>query len=88
VVFDPGKWLYRTRSEGLTSYSCLSVLLPLRVRLGHLSWNNSGGSATVTTYLMPQELCWKIDQLNLGMVNIMEAIVMEMESILEHGIRK
>jgi hypothetical protein len=48
VVFDPGKWLYRTRSEGLTSYSCLSVLLPLRVRLGHLSWNNSGGSATFT----------------------------------------
>jgi hypothetical protein len=37
VVFDPGKWLYRTRSEGLTGYSCLSVLLPLRVRLGHLS---------------------------------------------------
>jgi hypothetical protein len=47
VVFDPGKWFYRTRSEGLTGYSCLSVLLPLRVRLGHLSWNNSGGSATV-----------------------------------------
>jgi hypothetical protein len=46
VVFDPGKWLYRTRSEGLTGYSCLSVLLPLRERLGHLSWNNSGGSAT------------------------------------------
>jgi hypothetical protein len=45
VVFDPGKWLYRTRSEGLTGYSCLSVLLPLRVRLGHLRWNNSGGSA-------------------------------------------
>jgi hypothetical protein len=31
VVFDPGKWLYRTRSEGLTGYSCLSVLLPLWV---------------------------------------------------------
>jgi hypothetical protein len=46
VVFDPGKWLYRTRSEGLTGYSCLSVLLPLRVQLGHLSWNNSDGSAT------------------------------------------
>jgi hypothetical protein len=46
VVFDPGKWLYRTRSEGLTGYSCLSVLLPLRERLGHLSWNNLGGSAT------------------------------------------
>jgi hypothetical protein len=47
VVFDPGKWLYRTRSEGLTGYSCLSVLLSLRVRLGHLSWNNSGGPATL-----------------------------------------
>ena len=46
VVFDPGKWLYRTRSEGLMGYSDLSVSLPLRVRLGHLSWNNSGGSAT------------------------------------------
>jgi hypothetical protein len=30
VVFDPGKWLYRTRSEGLSGYSGLSVLLPLR----------------------------------------------------------
>jgi hypothetical protein len=48
VVFDPGKWLYRTRSEGLTGYSYLSVLLPLRVRLGQ-SWNNSGGSATPVT---------------------------------------
>jgi hypothetical protein len=46
VVFETGKWLYWTRSAGLTGYSCLSVLLPLRVRLGHLSWNNSGGSAT------------------------------------------
>jgi hypothetical protein len=46
VVFDPGKWLYRTRSEGLTGYSDLIVLLPLRVRLGHLNWNNPGGSAT------------------------------------------
>jgi hypothetical protein len=49
VVFDPGKWLYRTRSEGLTGYSCLSVLLPLRVRLGHLSWNNSGCSTTASS---------------------------------------
>jgi hypothetical protein len=46
VVFDPGKWLYRTRSEGLTGYSCVSVLLLLWLRLGHLSWSNSGGSAT------------------------------------------
>jgi hypothetical protein len=30
-------------------YSGLSVLLPLRLRLGHLSWNNSGGFATEIT---------------------------------------
>jgi hypothetical protein len=54
VVFDPGKWLYQTRSEGLTSYSGLSVLLPLRVRLGHLSWNNSGDSATSLSLLPSQ----------------------------------
>jgi hypothetical protein len=46
VVFNPGKWLYWTRSEGLAGYSSLSVLLPLRVRLRHLSCNNSGVSAT------------------------------------------
>jgi hypothetical protein len=28
------KWLYQTRSEGLTGYSDLSVLLPLRRDLG------------------------------------------------------
>jgi hypothetical protein len=49
MVFDPSKWLYRTRFDGLTSYSDLSVLLPLRVRLGHLSWNNSSSSATYST---------------------------------------
>jgi hypothetical protein len=34
VVFDPKKWLYRTRSEGLMGYSDLSVLRPLRRDLG------------------------------------------------------
>jgi hypothetical protein len=56
VVFDPGKWLYRTRYEGLTGYSGLSVLLPLRVRLGHLIWNNSGGSATIILLTFPDVL--------------------------------
>jgi hypothetical protein len=37
----------------------------------------------VTTYLMPQELCWGMEQLNLGMVNNIEATVMEVESTLE-----
>jgi hypothetical protein len=53
VVFDPDKWFYQTRSEGLTGYSGLCVLLPLQVRLGHLSWNISGGSATPLTVVHP-----------------------------------
>jgi hypothetical protein len=57
VVFDPGKWLYWTRSEGLTGYSDLSVLLPLRVRLGHLNWNNSGGSATSIIFWLVYFTC-------------------------------
>jgi hypothetical protein len=28
---------------------------------------------------MPQELCWEMEQLNLGMVNFMEATVMEVD---------
>jgi hypothetical protein len=42
----------------------------------------------ITTHLMSQELCWEMEQLNLGMLNNMEAIVMEVESTLEEEIRK
>jgi hypothetical protein len=69
VVFDPGKWLYRTRSEGLTGYSCLSVLLPLRVRLGHLSWNNSGGSATDSTSTIFEIHKWLADPFALALIS-------------------
>jgi hypothetical protein len=37
---------------------------------------------------MSHELCWEMEQLNLGMLNNMEATVMEVESILEEEIRK
>jgi hypothetical protein len=37
---------------------------------------------------MPQELCSEMEQLNLGMLNNMEATVMEVESTLEQEIRK
>jgi hypothetical protein len=37
---------------------------------------------------MSQELCWEMEQLNLGMLNNMEATVMEVESTLEEEIRK
>jgi hypothetical protein len=43
---------------------------------------------SITTHLMSQELCWEMEQLNFGMLNNMEATVMEVESTLEEGIRK
>jgi hypothetical protein len=42
----------------------------------------------ITAHLMPQELCWKMEQLNLGMVNHTEATVIEVESTLEQEIRR
>jgi hypothetical protein len=42
----------------------------------------------ITTHLMSQELCWEMEQLNLGMLNSMEATIMEVESTLEEEIRK
>jgi hypothetical protein len=42
----------------------------------------------ITTHLMSQELCWEMEQLNLGMLNNMEATVIEVEFTLEQEIRK
>jgi hypothetical protein len=50
--------------------------------------SHKGQVNSITTYLMPQELCWEMEQLNLGMLNNMEATVMEVESTLEQEIRK
>jgi hypothetical protein len=49
--------------------------------------SHKGQVNNLTTYLMPQELCWKMEQLNLGMLNNMEETVMEAESTLEKEIR-
>jgi hypothetical protein len=38
--------------------------------------SRKGQVNNVTTYLMPQELCWEMEQLNLGMLNNMEATFM------------
>jgi hypothetical protein len=43
---------------------------------------------SITTHLMSLELCWEMEQLNLGVLNNMEATVMEVESTLEQEIRK
>jgi hypothetical protein len=50
--------------------------------------SHKGQVNNITTYLMPQELCWEMELLNLGMVNNMEATIMEVESTLEQEIRK
>ena len=50
--------------------------------------SRKGRMNDVTTYLMPQELCWEMEQLNLGMVNNTEVTIMEVESTLEQEIRK
>jgi predicted KAP-like P-loop ATPase len=49
---------------------------------------HKGQVNSITTYLMPQKLFWEMDQLNLGVLNNMEAIVMEVESTLEQEIHK
>jgi hypothetical protein len=46
------------------------------------------GQVNNITNLMSLELCWEMEQLNLGMLNNMEATVMEVESTLEQEIRK
>jgi hypothetical protein len=50
--------------------------------------SRKGQVNNIPTHLMSQELCWEMEQLNLGMLNNMEATVMEVESTLEEEIRK
>jgi hypothetical protein len=50
--------------------------------------SRKGQVNNVTVDLMPQELCWEMEQLNLGMLNNMEVTVMEVESTLKQEIRK
>jgi hypothetical protein len=50
--------------------------------------SRKGQVNNITTHLMSQELCWEMEQLNLGMLNNVEATVMEVESTLEEEIHK
>jgi tRNA U54 and U55 pseudouridine synthase Pus10 len=50
--------------------------------------SRKGQVNSITTHLMSQELCWEMEQLNLGMLNNMEATVMDVEYTLEQEIRK
>jgi hypothetical protein len=50
--------------------------------------SRKGQVNNITTHLMSQELCWEMEQLNLGMLNNMEATVMEVESTLEQDIHR
>jgi hypothetical protein len=50
--------------------------------------SRKGQVNNITTHLMSQELCSEMEQLNLGILNTMEATVMEVESTLEQEIHK
>jgi hypothetical protein len=50
--------------------------------------SRKGQVNSITTHLMSQELCWEMEQLNLGILNTMEATVTEVESTLEEEIHK
>jgi hypothetical protein len=50
--------------------------------------SRKGQVNNITTHLMSQELCWEMEQLNLGMLNNIEATIMEVESTLEEEIHK
>jgi hypothetical protein len=67
--------------------------LDIQYRLGKANvvadaLSRKGQVNSITTYLMPQELSWEMEQLNLGMVNNMEATIMEIESTLDQEICK
>jgi hypothetical protein len=50
--------------------------------------SRKGQVNNITTHLMAQELCWEMEQLNLGMLNSMEATFMEVETTLREEIRR
>jgi hypothetical protein len=50
--------------------------------------SRKGQVNNITTHLMSQKLCWEMEQLNLGLLNNVEATFMEVESTLEEEIRK
>jgi hypothetical protein len=50
--------------------------------------SREGQVNNITTHLMSRELCWEMEQLNLVILNNMEAMVMEVESTLEQEIHK
>jgi hypothetical protein len=44
--------LYQTRSEELNGLFRFKCVAAFKVRLGRLSWNNSGGSATIPVQVL------------------------------------
>jgi hypothetical protein len=50
--------------------------------------SRKGQTSMLIGHLLPQELCWEMAQLNLGMVASSETLTLEIESTLEQDIRK
>jgi Fic family protein len=78
----------RRRLELIKDYDIDIKYHPRKENVGADALSRTGQVNNFTTYLMAQELCWEMEQLNLGMLNNMETTVMEVESTLEQEIRK
>ena len=78
-----GRWL-----ELIKDYDLDIQYHPGKANVVADALSRKGQVNSITTYLMPQELCWEMEQLNLGLLNNVEATVMEVESTLEEEIRK
>jgi polyhydroxyalkanoate synthesis regulator phasin len=76
------RWLELIKDYDLDQYH------PGKVNIMVDALSRKGQVNSVSAYLLQQELCWETEQLNVGMVNNIEATIMEVESTLEQEIHK
>jgi hypothetical protein len=78
----------RRRLELIKDYDLEIQYHPGKANVVADALSRKGRVNNITTHLMSKELCWEMEQLNLGMLNKVEATIMEVESTLEEEIRK
>jgi hypothetical protein len=91
------KYIFTQKELNLRQRRCLELIkdydLEMQYHPGKANvvadaLSRKGQVNNITTHLMSQELCSEMEQLNLGILNTMEATVMEVESTLEQEIHK
>jgi hypothetical protein len=91
------KYIFTQKELNLRQRRCLELIkdydLEIQYHPGKANvvadaLSRKGQVNNITTHLMSQELCSEMEQLNLGILNTMEATVMEVESTLEQEIHK